>query len=83
MPVTKTSKKDIIGLDWVFCIYYSIWFKKNKTNNKALINSDNEINAMTSGYISKLGLKVCLTNVEVQKIDDSIFEMFEIVLVSF
>ena len=38
---------------------------------------------MTSRYISKLGLKVRSTNVEVQKIDGSIFEMFEIVLASF
>ena len=38
---------------------------------------------MTLGYALKLGLKVRPTNVGAQKIDNSIFETFEIVLASF
>ena len=38
---------------------------------------------MTPRYTSKLGLKICPTNIEMQKIDGSIFKIFEIVLTSF
>ena len=38
---------------------------------------------MTLGYASKLGLKVCSTNVGAQKINGSTLEMFEMVLASF
>ena len=38
---------------------------------------------MTLGYASKLGLKVCFTNVGVQKIDGSTLKTFKIVLASF
>lgn len=38
---------------------------------------------MTSVYTLKLGLKVCSTNIRVQKIDDSIFKTFGMVLASF
>ena len=38
---------------------------------------------MTPRYASKLGLKVCPTNIEAQKIDGSTIRMFEMVLASF
>ena len=38
---------------------------------------------MISRYALKLGLKVCSTNVKVQKISISILETFEIILASF
>ena len=38
---------------------------------------------MTPGYASKLGLKVCPTNVGAQKINGFTFETFEMVLASF
>ena len=38
---------------------------------------------MIPEYILKLGPKICLTNIRTQKIDDFIFETFEIVLASF
>lgn len=65
------------------CIYYTIQFIKNQVKIQALIDSRNEVNAMTPIYASKLDLKVCFTNVGAQKIDDSTFEIFEIVLASF
>lgn len=43
----------------------------------------NKVNAMTLAYIVKLGLKVLLINVRVQKIDSSILKTFEMVLASF
>ena len=38
---------------------------------------------MALGYVSKLGLKVRLTNVRAQKINGSTLKIFEIVLASF
>lgn len=36
---------------------------------RALIESNNEVNAIAFAYISKPDLKVCSTDVEAQKID--------------
>lgn len=78
------STEDEMALERVQCIYYLLCFWKNKESNvQALINSGNEVNAITPNYSDKLGLKVCFTNVEAQKIDDSTLQMFEIVLASF
>ena len=38
---------------------------------------------MTPVYALKLDLKFCFTNIRVQKIDNSTFEIFEMVLASF
>ena len=76
-------KDKLLALDWVPCIYYPIQFKKSEIQVQALINSGSEVNAMTPGYALKLGLKVCLTNIEAQKIDGFTLETFEIVLASF
>ena len=72
-----------LALDWVPCICYPIRFKKNEVQVQALLNSDSEVNAITLEYASKLGLKVCPTDVRAQKIDGSIFETFGMVLASF
>ena len=37
---------------------------------------------MTLGYISQLNLKIYYINVEAEKIDNSIFKIFEMVLIS-
>lgn len=82
MPLTKISKKnnDVI-LDQVLYIYYLIQFKKNKV--QSLIDSSSKDNLMTLAYTLKLGLKICFTDVKAQKIDDFIFEIFEMILRSF
>lgn len=38
---------------------------------------------MTFAYASKLGFKVYYTNIGFQKIDSSIFEIFEMIITSF
>ena len=38
---------------------------------------------MTLSYTLKLSLKICLINIKAQKIDNSIFEIFEMVLANF
>ena len=38
---------------------------------------------MSLGYTLKLSLKIYLTNIKVEKIDSSILEIFEMVLINF
>ena len=78
-----SMKNNSLALNWVPYIYYLIWFKKSEVQVQALIDSGNELNAMTLRYALKLGLKICLTNVRVQKIDGSTLKTFEMVLASF
>ena len=68
-------------MDWVLCIYYLIWFKKNEV--QVLIDSGSKVNAITLGYALKLGLKICSTNGGAQKIDNSTLKTFEMVVASF
>ena len=70
-------------MDWVFYICYPIWFKKSKIQVQILIDFGSKINTITLEYVLKLDLKVCLTNVKAQKIDNSTFKTFKIVLTSF
>ena len=62
--VIEASQENIVALDWVSCICYPIQFKKSKVLVQALIVSASDINTMTLGYISKLGLKICLSNIK-------------------
>lgn len=75
--VTRTSKEDNVALEQILYIYYLIRFKKNKV--QALINLNNEVNAITPVYVSKLGLQIYHTNVEAQMINNFTFEIFGIV----
>ena len=70
-------------MDRVFCICYPIWFQKSEVQVQALFDFGSEVNTMTLGYASKLGLKIRLTNVGVWKIDSSILKTFEMILASF
>lgn len=44
-------------------IHYPVWFKKDQTKVQTLLDSDIELNGMTSAYMAKLGLKILLSNV--------------------
>lgn len=71
----KARKKDKILIRILF-IYYMIRFK-------AFIYWISEINAKTSAYASKFNFRICYTYVGEQKIDTSIFVIFEIVAPNF
>lgn len=80
--IVEVSMEDtLLAPNQIPFIYYPIQFEKNKI--RALINFDNKVNAMSPGYVSKLGLKMRLNNVKVQKDDGFTLKMFEIVLASF
>ena len=79
--VTETSKEDDVALQRVPYVQYLIRFKKKEV--QALINLGSEVNAMTSTYVSKLGLWVYYTDIRAQKIDGSTLVTFGMVLASF
>lgn len=58
-----------VQLERIRCIHYPIRFRKDFADVGALLDSGSDVNAMTLAFASKLGLKVCSTNVEAQKID--------------
>lgn len=83
-PITGASKEDEVVLEGVPCVYYPLRFRKDKENEvRALIDSGSEVNAITPTYASKLGLRVCHTDVGAHKIDGSTFETFGMVLANF
>ena len=80
----EAGKEDEVVLKKVPYIHYTLYFRKNKENKmQALIDLGSEVNAMTLIYAAKLGLKICHINVEAQKINNSTFKTFGIVLASF
>ena len=72
-----------VQLERIRCIHYPIHFRKDSAGAGALLDLRSEVNAMTLAFASKLGLKVCPTNVGAQKIDGSTLQTFEMVLASF
>lgn len=48
-----------------------------------MLDLSNEVNTMAQVFISKLGLKVYYTNIQFEKIDSFLSEIFKIVLASF
>ena len=75
LSVIETSKEDDVALQRVLYVHPLVWFKKKEV--QALIDSSSEVNAMTSAYALKLGLRVYHTNVKTQKIDGSTLQTFE------
>lgn len=70
-------------LERIPSIQYPIKFKKGHTKIQALINSDSEVNVMTSAYAAVLVLHVCLTDVVGQKIDGFTLPAHGMVLANF
>ena len=71
-------------LDQFPCICYPVQFRKNKDKNiLALLNSENEVNAISPAYTAHLGLKVRKTNVGAQKIDKSLLPTYSMVIAAF
>ena len=81
--VTEASKEDHVTLERVLFVYYPLRFQKDTVDVRALIDSGSEVNAMTPAYASKLGLRVCHTDIGAQKIDGSTLQTFGMVLANF
>ncbi len=75
-----TDKKTEVELEQVPCIWYPVTFKDQ---TEALLDSGSEINAMSQVFAQQLGLKICKTNVEAQKIDGNTLETYRMVVFNF
>ena len=81
--VTEASEKET-PLERFPCLWYPVRFRKNHAEDvSALIDSGSEVNAMSSAYAKKLGLRIRPTNVGAQKIDRSHLDTFGIVIAGF
>ena len=86
LSITDASREapKVRILDKVFCIYYSVQFRKDKSKDVlALLDCGSEINAMTLAYTVHLSLKVTMTNVGAQKVDGSSLVSYGIVIATF
>ena len=68
---------------WVPCIWYPITFCKNSMPMSALLDSGSEVNAIYPIFARELGLPIRTTDVGTQKIDSTMRDTFEIVVVAF
>ena len=80
MPVTAGGEEVVIR---VSCIHYSIQFQEDQEQVKALLDRGSKVNAMSSAYAKRLGLKTWKTNVGAQKINGFALETFEMVIADF
>ena len=53
----------IEALDCIPCIHYSVQFKKDTAEVRALADSGSEVNTIAPAYAKKLSLRVRKTNV--------------------
>ena len=79
--MTETSKEDNVTLQRIPYVHYLIQFKKKEV--QALVDSGSEVNAITPAYAANLDLKIQKTNIGAQKINGSILNTFEMVLIDF
>ena len=80
VPVIDDSEKVVVRVP---CIHYLVRFQEDQEQVRALLDSGNEVNAMTPAYAERLGLKTWKTNVKAQKIDGSTLETFGMVIADF
>ena len=83
-----TDGGEEVLLERVLCNHYPVRFQEDskqegKQQVRALLDSGSEVNAMSSTYVEKLGLKTRKTNVGAQKIDGSALEIFGMVITDF
>lgn len=82
--ITGTLKENMIVPKNIPYIHNALHFQKGgKEVTRTLINFSSKVNAKTLAYIKPLGLQICWTDVETQKINGSSLKTFEIVIVGF
>ena len=77
MPVIDSDKK-VVKMPY---IYYPVRFQEEQV--KTLLDNSREVNTMNPNFARKLDFKVWKTNVEAQKIDGSVLEIFGIIIANF
>ena len=79
----KESKGEYSNLAQVTCIWYPITFWKKSVSMSALFDLASEVNAIHPTLARKLGLPIRPINVETQKIDGTMLDIFRIVVSAF
>ena len=77
------SESEYPNLARVPCIRYPITFRKKSLSVLTLIDLGNEINAIHLTFARELGLPIRTTDVGAQKIDGTMLNTFEMVVVAF
>ena len=77
------SEGECPNLTKVPCIRYYITFWKKFVPVSVLFDSGSEVNAIHPTFVRELGLPIRTTDVGVQKIDGTMLDTFEIVIVTF
>lgn len=83
MVVTASLEASIKILQHILCIQYPVKYPKGQAKVRFLINFSDKVNAVTSAFIIKLGLKSRPINVKTQKIDDLLLKTHDMVSVGF
>ncbi len=81
--MSASSEASIRPLQHVLCIRHLDQFQENQPKVKALIDSVGEVNAMTSVFIAKLGLRPRPINIGAQKIEGSLLKTHSMALARF
>lgn len=83
--MTKAKKKFklVLPLKRVSWIYYSLCLRKDQAKIQTLINSSNEINAITSAYVKRLRFQIRQINIGAQKIDNSNLANYVMIIAGF
>lgn len=62
-PINEAIRENKVILKKISYIYYQLRFRKDTLEVKALLNFNSKVNAITPAYATKLGSKVCFTNI--------------------
>ena len=71
------------ALERILYMHYLVQFKQNIARVQALIDSASEVNAIHLTFAKQLGFLVQLTDVGIQKIDDTTLETHGILVAAF
>ena len=79
-----TASPEANTLQRVPCIHYPVQFQGDQAGEvRALIDSGNEVNAMTPAFAARLGLSVRPTGIGAQKIDGSALRTYGMAIAGF
>lgn len=79
----ESEGKYLKNLIWVSCIWYPINFQKKSIPVLVLFDSDSKINTIYPTFVKELSFFIRPTNIEAQKIDSIMLDIFEMVVVAF
>ena len=79
----EESKGEYPNLAQVLCIRYPITFQKKSVLVLAFLDSGSDVNAIHPTSAQELGLPIKTIDVGSQKIDSTILDIFEMVVVTF